>query len=187
MLEVAGLGKRYDRWLFRGLSFTLQPGQSLAVIGRNGAGKSTLLRILAGLGRPNEGEVRKPETLGYSALDLAPYPHLTGTEHLELFAQLKGCPPRSAELLEKVGLSNASHVEAGRMSSGMRARLKLALAIQHDPQLLILDEPGAGLDESGRQILREICREQTQGGVLIIATNDPEERRLTELELELES
>lgn len=181
------LGKRYDRWLFRNLNFSLEPGDSLVVLGRNGSGKSTLLKILAGLASATEGSASVPLGVGYSALDLSTYSHLTPGEHLDLFAQLKRCAPRTDELLEQVGLAYAKHQHAGQMSSGMRARLKIALAIQHKPNLLILDEPGAGLDEAGRQMLASVCAEQIREGVLILATNEPEERRLAKLELELES
>jgi len=71
------------------------------------------------------------------------------------------------------------------MSTGMKARLKLALAIQANPLLLLLDEPSAGLDEHGRALVESIAREQTQRGCLVLATNDPAERRLATLELEL--
>ncbi len=71
------------------------------------------------------------------------------------------------------------------MSSGMRARLKLALAIQAEPAILILDEPGASLDEEGRSLVRKIVDEQRQRGAVVVATNDPDERRLGNLELQV--
>ncbi|AIE85876.1 ABC transporter ATP-binding protein [Fimbriimonas ginsengisoli] len=191
VLRVDRLGKRYgDRWIFRGLSFQLNLGDRLVIVGRNGAGKSTLLRTLAGLLSPSEGKVDLPEgdprlTLGLSALEQALYPQLTVEEHLKLAADLRGCPPRSEELLDQIGLTYARRYPAGQLSTGMKARLKLAIATQAHPKLLLLDEPGAGLDEEGRALVKQIADEQRGRGCLVMATNDPSERRLAELELEL--
>jgi ABC-type multidrug transport system ATPase subunit len=162
----------------------------LVVTGANGAGKSTLLKIIAGLLQASEGRAALYETdartsLGMAALEMAVYPALTCREHLVLSAQLRGCSPRVDELLAKVGLSNASEKFGQELSTGMKMRLKFALAIQPEPKLLLLDEPGAALDESGRTLLEQICAEQAARGALIIATNDPAERRLASLELEL--
>lgn len=193
MLAAEGLGKRFgSRWIFRGISFQLQTGDSLIVMGQNGSGKSTLLKTLCGLLTPSEGKVRLPDgdprqTLGVSALDLALYPHLTPAEHLELSAELRGCDVRGGELLERVNLAHAADRPCGKLSTGMRNRLKLALAIQPLPQVLMLDEPGASLDEEGRALIQSVCEEQRQRGVLIVATNDPAERRLGNLELRLEA
>ncbi|MBI1757061.1 MAG: ABC transporter ATP-binding protein [Fimbriimonas ginsengisoli] len=192
MLRVEGLGVRFGRaWVLRGVSFSLEKGQSLAVTGRNGAGKSTLLKLIAGLLTPSEGRVAMPEgdprrTMALSALDGALYPWLTPREHLRLAADLRGCEHREAELLDRVNLTVAAHKAASELSTGMRARLKLAMAIQADPWLLLLDEPGAGLDEEGRALLDVIAREQVERGALVVATNDPAERRLGTHELALE-
>jgi ABC-type multidrug transport system ATPase subunit len=162
----------------------------LIVMGRNGVGKSTLLKIVAGLIPPTEGKVVLPEgdfrrEVGFCGLDQSVYPHLTVREHLKLAGELRGCDDRADELLELVELAYAHDSFAGKMSTGMRARLKLAMAVQARPKLLMLDEPGAGLDEAGQSIVERICVEQRERGVLVIATNDVEERRLGNLELEL--
>ncbi len=191
VLEVNGLGKRFDdRWIFRGLSFSLSVGDKLVVRGRNGAGKSTLLKVLAHLLMPSEGSLEGPPgdprlNLSLSALDQALYPHLTVREHLILASDLRGCPARTEELLVRIGLVEAGDRFAALLSTGMRSRLRLALAIQPEPALLLLDEPGASLDEDGRTLVASICDEQGQRGCLILATNDPEERRLANLELNL--
>lgn len=193
MLEVSGLGKRYgDRWLFRNLTFSLSRGDALIVLGRNGAGKSTLLKTIAGLLVPTEGRVQAnvPDTrtgLSLSALEMALYPALTLREHLILASELRGCAARDDELLDRIGLVKAAGLAASKISTGMKARLKMALAIQPDPQILILDEPGAGMDEAGKALVENICAEQKQRGVLILATNDPREKALGTLELELVS
>ncbi len=178
MLAAQALGKRYgDRWIFRGVSFELEVGQCLVISGNNGSGKSTLVRCLAGLILPSEGAVSGYETMGYAAIELQPYGNLTAREHLELFGKMKGCEPDVEKKLETVGLSEAADVPAGQMSTGMKARLKLALALQSDPKVLILDEPGASLDEGGRDLLDQICLNQRKTGALVVATNDPLEKR----------
>ncbi len=192
-MRVEGLGKRYGRrWLFRDVSFELQAGQRLAILGQNGSGKSTLLRLLAGLLSPTEGRVVPPDgdprtTLGYAALEMALYSSLTVVEHLRLAADLRGCDARSDELLDMVGLTYARELSAGQLSTGMKARLKLAMAIQPRPAVLLLDEPSAALDEQGRALVAQIAQEQTARGALVVATNDPQERSLATHELALEN
>lgn len=186
MLAVKRLGKRFgDRWLFRDVEFEMLPGQALIVLGANGSGKSTLLRTIAGLVPPSEGEVLFDGALGMSTLELALYPQLTAEEHLEFSGDVRGCEPRIDELLAYVGLETAAKVPAGRYSTGMKARLRMAMAIQHRPQVLLLDEPGAGLDERGRALTEAICAAQRSAGVLVLATNDPSERRFGTHELDL--
>ncbi len=172
LLKAEGLGRKFgSRWLFRGLEFQAGPGACLAITGPNGSGKSTLLKIVSGLMPPTEGTVRRPETVGSAALDLALYSELTGAEHLHFAARLRGCEP-GLELLDRFGLADAQNKPAKHYSSGMRARLKFCLALQHQPGLLILDEPTAALDEDGRRLVREAVADQAQRGPTIIATND---------------
>jgi heme exporter protein A len=191
MVEVENLGKRFgSRWIFRGLGFSLAAGDGLVVLGANGSGKSTLLRVLIGLAAPSEGSVVLPgpdqrQTVGYSALESSVYPYLTAEEHLQTAAQLRGVPARERELLALVGLSDAADRQARHLSTGMRGRLKLALAVQAEPDLLVLDEPGAALDEAGRDLLETICAAQLERGALVLATNDERERRLATHELRL--
>jgi len=178
MLVTERLGRRFgSRWLFRNVAFELGPGQVLAVTGSNGSGKSTLLRVLAGLMTPSEGKVVRPESIGYASLDLALYPALSAEEHLRFSAELQECEPRAKELLERVGLTNAGELPAGRFSTGMRLRLKLALAVQTRPTLLLLDEPTASLDAAGRDLVDGIVREHMQHGPVVVATNDPGDLR----------
>jgi ABC-type multidrug transport system ATPase subunit len=106
---------------------------------------------------------------------------------LRLAADLRGCAAREDELLDRIGLTHAAGLSASKISTGMKARLKLALAIQPNPLVLILDEPGAGMDEAGKDLVQGICREQKERGVLVLATNDMREKELGTLELELVS
>lgn len=182
LLCARGLGRRFGRrWLFRVLDLDVTPGMALAVLGPNGTGKSTLLRVLAGLIEPSEGSVRRPSngarSMGYAALDLALYPALTGREHLELGGRLRGVPDQADALLEAVGLSDASEQMVGEYSSGMRARIKLALAVQTEPSVLLLDEPSAALDRSGDELVGRLVGEQLARGAVVYATNDPKDMR----------
>lgn len=190
MIGCENLGKRYgDRWLFRKLNFQVNPGDCLVILGRNGSGKSTLLKVLAGLLPTSEGKCLRPEIpqtgIGYAALDQPVYPVLTVREHLLLSGQLRGIPDRADELLELIGLDYAKDNLGRTLSTGMRARLKFALAIQANPCVLMLDEPGAGLDEEGRNLVAKIIENQLPTTAVILATNEIAERRFATLELEL--
>jgi heme exporter protein A len=202
-LQVDSLGKRFEkRWVFRRLEFELGTGDSLVVTGRNGSGKSTLLRLIAGLIAPTEGRIgfelnaspvagqERRHSIGFSALDLALYSALTGREHLRFFGELRGRGLSSQEselTLTRFGLEGRGDDFVGAYSTGMKQRLRLAIATMHAPPLLLLDEPGSGLDEAGRKVLDEVIAQQRERGVLIVATNDADEHRYGELALELDA
>jgi ABC-type multidrug transport system ATPase subunit len=188
VISCDGLGKRFSRqWVFRRVSLSVDRGQCLLLTGPNGSGKTTLLKLLAGLAPPSEGEVRREfdprAAMGYSATDLRLYPNLTAEEHIRFACTMRGL--REAPVLDRVGLAGVGEKQVGAFSTGMRARLKLALAVLGEPVALLLDEPGAGLDESGRQALNEVIDEQKHRGFVILATNDPVERRYGDFELVL--
>lgn len=190
MIGCEGLGKRYgNRWLFRRLDLSVQQGECLVIVGSNGTGKSTLLKILAGLLPPTEGQCRRPAdvrtAVGFAALDQSVYPVLSVREHLELAAELRGCPARADDLLAEVGLDYASEKPGRHLSTGMRARLKFALAVQAEPAAVLLDEPGAGLDAEGRRMIERLIESRRSRTAFILATNDAEERRFATHELVL--
>lgn len=192
ILSAQGMSKRFGpRWLFRGLDIEISQGDCLIVTGKNGSGKSTLLKLLAGLERPTEGTLKngfdnEQSNRTYCALDQAVFPVLTVTEHLELSSQLRSqLPTPHSQLLTQVGLSDHQNHQAQHLSSGLRSRLKIALAIQSQPKLLIWDEPGVALDEAGRELVAKVVKEQLQRGALVLATNDPDERRFGTHALEL--
>jgi ABC-type multidrug transport system ATPase subunit len=191
MLSASDLGKRFGQeWVFRRLEFDIAVGETLIVTGANGSGKSTLLRILAGLMRPTTGRLVPPpgdprKSIGYSSTDLHLYPHLSPAEHLMLAGRLRGVEPRTAELLHSVGLSNVSGKRSRELSTGMRARLRLALAIQARPSVLLLDEPSIALDDLGRSALEGLICSHLERGCLAIATNHADDRRWGTLELKL--
>jgi ABC-type multidrug transport system ATPase subunit len=188
LLSCEGLGRRFGpRWVFRGVGLSLEPGQCLAVVGANGSGKSTLLKVLVGLIAPSEGDVTRPsrDEVGYAALDLSLYPQLTGAEHLALVGRFRGTAP-AVDALAMVGLAGAEDKAVGVYSSGMRARLKLALALVASPPLLVLDEPTASLDDEGRGLVAQIVADQQARGAVLLATNDVTDRRWATHELALD-
>jgi len=145
------------------VSMEIQEGEILGLVGPNGSGKSTLLKIMLGIIRPSSGrilfrgreldergwkEVRKK--IGFMPERVNFYDNLTGRETLELFTRVKGGNLMGvADILKKVGLDAAIDRKVGGYSKGMRQRLNLAQALSNDPDLLILDEPSAGLDPVG--------------------------------------
>lgn len=194
MLQATRLGKKYNsQWVFRGIEFCLEKGECLLVTGPNGSGKSTLLRLLAGLESPTEGSIEKNirdarKDIGFASPELRLYANLTGLEHLQLTARLRGCDVNSGNthvLLNDVGLSLDCKKPTSAYSTGMRARLRLAMAIQTKPKILLLDEPSVSLDENGREILKNIIANQRNRGCIILATNDPYDRQFGEWEINL--
>lgn len=193
-LRVRGLGKRFERrWVFRALDLNLVLGDSLVVAGRNGAGKSTLLRILAGVIPATEGDtavegcVGEPRNrIGLCSPEQSLYEALTGSENLRFFARLRGLSafdPRAC--LQRVGLEGRGDDRVSAYSTGMKQRLRLALATMHEPPVLLLDEPGAGLDDAGRAIVDRIVEAARSRGIVIVATNDRAEYRYGDRRLEL--
>ncbi|MER3414150.1 MAG: transcriptional regulator [Armatimonadota bacterium] len=186
MICCRGLGKRYgSRWAVRRVDIELPRGECLLVTGPNGAGKSTLLRLLAGLEAPTEGEVTLSGAVGFTSPDLAVYPNLTAREHLRFAATLRRVEPQESALLQRVGLQEHAEKPAGAFSTGMRSRLRLALAIQHQPSVLLLDEPTVSLDDEGREIVRQIIEEQRVRGCIVLATNADKDRQFGDWEVRL--
>lgn len=180
------LGKAFGRrWVFRHLSLRAMEGTGVVILGPNGSGKTTLLRLLCGLLMPTEGRIRwelEGETfsptqahslIGAVLPDCEPYDELTAMENLQLVADLRGIDKRRiGEWLERVQLNHAAHQPVRTFSSGMRWRLKLAMALLHEPLALLLDEPTALLDRQGRQLVDEVIAEQKRRGLVLVATND---------------
>jgi heme exporter protein A len=186
LLELEGIEKRFAaRRVLKDVSLTVRGGEALAITGPNGAGKSTLLKIVAGLLRPTKGAVRldgsldtalRRQQVGYVAPDLALYPELSGRENLEFFARVRGARADFAAALARVGLGGREGDLVAVYSSGMRQRLRLALATLFDAPLLLLDEPGLALDADGASMLEALIDERKRAGALVLlATNDPRE------------
>ena len=195
-LAARDLEKRFgSRRVFMGVSFELRTGQSLAVTGRNGSGKSTLLMLLLGLYRPAQGrtsyllddrplddrDIRLCTSLVSPYLNL--YDQLTGEENLTFFATLGGINltgKRINELLALVGLEGRGVDPVAAYSSGMKQRLKYAVALLKDPAFLFLDEPTSNMEADGKQIVRQIINSRRRDSILVIATNEQEDYALAD-------
>jgi len=188
-LRVDGVSKEYRGGVraLRDVQLTLGPGV-LGLLGPNGAGKSTLMRILATITRASGGQVlwndvdiaARPEALravlGYLPQDFGVYPNLNAMEFLEYLAAVKGLEARSArkriaELLDLVNLTAAAKRPLGGYSGGMRQRVGIAQALLNDPQLLIVDEPTAGLDPEERLRFRNLLSELSGERIVILSTH----------------
>jgi len=188
-LVIDGVSKQYAGkvWGLRDLRLELGPGV-LGLLGPNGAGKSTLMRILATVTRPSEGRVlwndgdivRSPDplraVLGYLPQDFGVYAHLTALEFLEYLAAAKGLDSATArrridELLAVVNLGDARDRQLGGFSGGMKQRVGIAQALLNDPQLLIVDEPTAGLDPEERVRFRNLLSELSGERIVILSTH----------------
>ena len=177
MLTARRLFKRYEsRLVLRDLSFEIAPGTCVAVLGPNGAGKSTLLRLVAGLIAPSRGEVlwNEQSTRGLCALaapDAPVYRELSCLENLKFFSG--GADDDSLRAhLAGWNLDKRADDLAGELSSGLRARLGLAVASWFEHPILLLDEPSANLDEAGRALVETLIGAQRARGVTLLATND---------------
>jgi len=180
-LEARGLVKRYgERAALRGVDFGAQPGELLAVIGPNGAGKTTLLSILAGIAKPDEGEVHLPKgEVGWVPQQAALYRRLTVEENLLLFARLeKHEDPHASveEMLDLTGLIERRGETVARLSGGNQQRINIAIGLLSRPVVLLLDEPSVGLDPRQRARLWEfVLRLAGRGTTVIFSTHDIQE------------
>ena len=188
-LVLENVSKVFPRgiWGLRNFSLTLGPGV-FGLLGPNGAGKSTMMRIIATVTQPTDGRVlwngadivRSPDALrsvlGYLPQDFGVYPNLSGREFLEYLAAVKGLDGTAArrridELLELVNLTEAARRPLGGYSGGMRQRVGIAQALLNDPQLLIVDEPTAGLDPEERLRFRNLLSELSGERIVILSTH----------------
>ncbi len=199
-LIAEDVGKKFGRrFIFRHVDLEFLPGQSVAITGPNGSGKSTLLRILAGLLTPTEGNVR-PEWNGSSDDEItrrvgfvAPYVNVydsfSSVENLAFVARLrrlKNATDLIDQTLDDVGLTRAAEQLVATYSSGMKQRLKLAMAVLHDPAVLMFDEPSTNLDAAGRLVVRTIMdRFRQRDRVVLVATNVDEEASMCDYQVDV--
>jgi heme exporter protein A len=186
-IELDGLERHYgERVALAGVSVSVEEGQTLAVLGANGAGKTTLLRVLAGLLRPHGGAARvlgaelPKETwkvhgkVGYLGHEPLLYRELTGRENLTYHARLHGVNgTRVAEALASVGMERRADEPLRDLSRGMVQRLAAARAVLHEPPLLLLDEPRAGLDPAAAELLEPLIG-RASGRTRVLVTHDVE-------------
>ncbi|WP_317319796.1 ATP-binding cassette domain-containing protein [Subdoligranulum variabile] len=187
-LQLDHLTKCYkDFAAVKDVTLTLGGGV-YGLLGANGAGKTTLMRMLCGILKPTKGTVRcggadiarlgeeYRAMLGYLPQDFGCYPDFTGAEFLRYIAALKGLTRaetnrRTAELLDQVGLGDAGRKKLRAYSGGMRQRLGIAQAMLNDPQILILDEPTAGLDPRERVRFRNLIADYAKGRTVLLSTH----------------
>ena len=185
------LGRRFAKhWAVRGVELDVARGEMLGVVGADGSGKTTLLQMLAGILDPSEGECRVLDhdtrrdakriaaRLGYMTQGFTLYDRLSVEENLVLAARLRGVdmqvafPERRRQLLAMAGLERFTPRAAGALSGGMRKKLSLCTNLIHEPELLILDEPGLGVDPvSRRQLWQMLERFRERGVTVITATS----------------
>lgn len=149
LLAASDVHKSYGRHqVLRGVDLAAGAGQLIAVVGENGSGKSTLLKILAGTLAADRGTVRLAGTLGYCPQDPVLNDNLTVDQHLRYFAAAYRRPAlaRADELVATLGYGRHRREPAGALSGGTRQKLNLTLALMHDPDVLLLDEPYQGFD-----------------------------------------
>ena len=187
-LEIRHVTKRYrDKMAAADVSLTLTPGV-WGLLGANGAGKPTLMQMLAGILRPTEGQIlcdgveigalgaAYREKLGYLPQEFGFYPEFTVQDYLEYMAALKGLPRAEAArqidaLLERVSLAEVRRKKIVKLSGGMKRRVGIAQALLNDPEILILDEPTAGLDPGERVRFRNLLSEFAQDRIVLISTH----------------
>lgn len=176
-----------DRKALDKVTFSLPRGAFLSIFGPNGAGKSTLLRVLATLARPTSGSVRvlgidakeEPDRvrgrIGMVSHQAMLYPDLTALENLEFYARMYGVgdpAERSRALLKRVGLDHRRFDAVRTFSRGMTQRLAIARALVHDPAVLFLDEPYAGLDPHAVEIFDGLLEDLRDGRTFVMVSHD---------------
>ncbi len=200
-IVARSVGKRFGRrYVFRGVDVRAEPGEVIAITGHNGSGKSTLLRILSGLLTPTEGEVyglsegRKlsseniAHAVGYVAPYVNSYDSFTARENLEFVRRVRRIDSvqNVDDVLSRVGLAKFADQTVGTYSSGMKQRLRIGLALLHDPAILMFDEPGTNLDAAGRDLVASVVMQQKASGrVVILATNSEHEAAMCDREISM--
>jgi ABC-2 type transport system ATP-binding protein len=186
VLEICNVVKKFGRDVTAVNDVSLKLGSGvLGLIGHNGAGKTTLMQMIATLTKPTSGQIlfqgvdiaKKPNAirsrLGFLPQDFGVYPNLSALEFMQYFAALKGVknPARIKHLLELVNLHDHTHRMASTFSGGMRQRLGIAQALLNDPDILIVDEPTAGLDPEERLRFRNLLSELGFNKLVIMSTH----------------
>ncbi len=193
VVETRGLGKVFrDFWgrprvhALKGLDLGVEPGEVFGLLGPNGSGKSTTIKILLGLLHPTAGfakvlggsprEVKLKARIGYLPEESNFYPHLSAEETLSFFGSIFALPTqvirrRTDELIHLVGLEGARRRLVGEFSKGMLRRIGLAQALINDPELLILDEPTAGLDPIGNREVKNLLVDLKRRGKTVLISS----------------
>ncbi|WCL50190.1 ABC transporter ATP-binding protein [Leptospira sp. GIMC2001] len=184
MIEIKNLTRYYgSKKALNNVSFEIEKGDTVGILGPNGSGKTTLINIILGMLKPDEGSVfydsvnltadtsRILSNVGAVVEIPRLYPQLSGTDNLLVFANFLNIPNRKekiTELLSLVGLSDAGSVPFKNYSLGMKQRLGIALSLLNDPEILVFDEPTNGLDPEGIMKVREIIQKLSATGKTVI-------------------
>ncbi len=183
-IEVRDLAIAYgETKAVDGVSFEVAEGEFFGILGPNGAGKTTTLEMIEGLRRPDAGEVtllgERPwprnaallPRIGVQLQTSAYFERLTAREQIHTFAALYGVPPRGAdEWLDRVGLADKAGTRTERLSGGQAQRLAIACALVHDPEVVFLDEPTAGIDPQARRNLWDLLSGLNESGRTVVLT-----------------
>lgn len=192
ILTVSNLTKRYrDITAVNNLSFEVKRGEILGFLGPNGAGKTTTINMIAGLLKPDSGDIRfsglpagakdkARQTVGLCPQNITIWEALTCIEQLEFIGEMydldrKESRKRALDLLEALGLIEKKDKLAKTLSGGMQRRLNIALALVHKPELVILDEPQAGLDPQSRIMVRDYIRSLSKKVTVLLTTHEMDE------------
>ena len=181
MIRARGLAMRYgSKRIFDGLELDVERGGFVLVTGPNGAGKTTLLRLVAGLVVPTAGELTvdaNRSQLGFLAHEALVYRELTALENLDMYGRLYRVAERRERigmLLERFDLWDARNERTSSFSRGMLQRLALCRVLLHEPELVLLDEPFAGLDSEGSELLDRELASRRGNATFLVATHEPE-------------
>lgn len=191
-IQIQDLTKRFDRiTAVDRINLTIKPGEIIGFLGPNGAGKTTTIRMVCGLLKPDEGTILfngqslQEVPAGRTLIGLCPqenihWQRLTCMEQLIFMAQmydqkLRTARERANRLLAELGIERQAKKQARKLSGGMQRRLNIALALIHDPQILILDEPEAGLDPQSRVRMREFIKGLSGNRTIILTTHNMDE------------
>jgi heme exporter protein A len=180
VIAARGLGRSFGATrVLRDLDLDVAARDVLLVTGPNGSGKSTLLALCAGLLAPTRGEFEvavERGRIGYLAHEPLVYRELSALENLDLYGRLYHVPERRERigmLLERYGLWDARRARVGTLSRGMQQRLALCRTLLHEPELVLLDEPYAGLDDEGERLLDAELEALAGERTIVLATHDP--------------
>ena len=185
-ISLQAAGKRFNKeWIFRNLSYEFEAGKHYALIGNNGSGKSTLLQIISGYATLSKGTINwdpcDANSIYQQISIAAPYleliEELTTLEQLEFHIKFKPLQKQLSfqKIIELVGLQNATHKQIRYFSSGMKQRLKLALAIFSEAPILLLDEPCSNLDQEGIDLYHHLIQHYAKHKLIIVGSNDAQE------------
>ncbi len=185
MLIVKNLVKKYKKFIaLNGISYEVKPGEIFGILGPNGAGKSTMIKILTCFNKPTSGEIKIDnipikkvskikKLIGWVPQEETFYEKLTVIENLEYFASLYNLPKKefkekADELLKLLEIDHKKKSLASSLSGGMKRRLSIAIALIHNPKVLYLDEPTAGVDPVSRRALWNAIRKIKHQGITIL-------------------